>query len=121
MIEDIDLSVIQDETIRKQIRQLLNLVEKLWADVRALQEENQTLRDEINHLKGEQGKPNVKANKTASVGTSKHSSEIERKQKRKRHQSGKKGEIKIDRKEVVKVRAEELPAAAQFKGPTWLK
>jgi hypothetical protein len=116
MIEEIELSAIQDETMRKQMRQLLNLVEKLSADLRALQEENQALRDEINHLKGEQGKPNIKANRTASVETSKHSSETERKQKRKRHQSSKKAEIEINRKEVVKVRAEELPADAQFKG-----
>lgn len=116
MIEEIDLSAIQDESVLKQIRQLLNLVEKLSADLRALQEENQALRDEINHLKGEQGKPNIKANKTASAGTSEHSSETERKQKRKRHKTNKKAEIKIDRKEVVKVRAEELPADAQFKG-----
>ena len=74
MIEDIDLSAIQDEAIRKQIGQLLNLLEKLWAQLRALQEENQLLRDENNQLKGEQGKPNIKASKTASEGTSKHSS-----------------------------------------------
>jgi hypothetical protein len=116
MIEDIDMSAIQDETVRKQIRQLLNLVEKLSAELHALQEENQTLRDEINHLKGEQGKPKTKADKTVSLGMSKHSSETERKNKRDRHQTSKKGKIKIDRKEDVKVRAEELPADAQFKG-----
>jgi regulator of replication initiation timing len=116
MLEDIDLSAIEDETIRKQIRQLLNLVEKLSADLRALREENQALRDENNHLKGEQGKPKIKANQTASKETSKHSSETERKQKRKRHPSSKKGEIKISRQEVVKVRAEELPVDARFKG-----
>ena len=116
MIADIDLSVIQDEAVRKQIRQLLNLVEKQAAELRALQEENQTLRDEINHIKGEQGKPNIKANKKKSTETSNHSSETERKQSRKRHGSSKKDKIKIDRKEVVKVRAEELPSDAQFKG-----
>ena len=68
MLEGLDLSAIQDETLLKQVRQLLNLVEKQVANLRALQEENQLLRDEINHLKGEQGKPNVKANKTAPVG-----------------------------------------------------
>jgi regulator of replication initiation timing len=116
MLEDIALNAIQDEGIRKQIRQLLNLLEKQAADLRALQEENQRLRDENNHLKGEQGKPNVKANQTASTETSKHSSETERKQKRKRHASSKKAEIKPNRQEVVKVRAEELPGDAQFKG-----
>jgi cell division protein FtsB len=116
MIAEIDLSVIQDEAVRKQIRQLLNLVEKQAADLRALREENQALRDEINHLKGEQGKPDTKANKKKSAETTDHSSEVERKQSRKRHRSSKKDEIKIDRKEVAKVRVEDLPADAQFKG-----
>ncbi len=116
MIEDIDLSTIQDETVRKQIRQLLNLLEKQWTQLRALQEENQLLRDEISELKGEQGKPSVKASKTPVTKTSQHSSETERKKKRDRHSSSKKDKITVDRKEVVKVRAEELPADAQFKG-----
>jgi len=116
MIEDIDLSAIQSETVGKQIRELLNLVEKQAAELRVLQEENQALRDEINHLKGEQGKPNMKGNKAVSVKTSKHSSETERKRKRKRHSTSKKGELKISRKEVVKVQGEELPEDAQFKG-----
>jgi regulator of replication initiation timing len=116
MIEDFDLSAIPSEAIRKQIRQLLNLLEKLWTQVRALQEENQTLRDEIDHLKGEQGKPNVKASKPAEAETSQHSSETERKKKRDRHQTSKKDKITVNRKEVVRVRKEELPADAQFKG-----
>ena len=75
----------------------------------------QALRDEINHLKGEQGKPKVKANKQPAE-TSKHSSEKERKKSRARHKSSKKAEIKIDREEVVKVKQEELPPDAKFKG-----
>jgi regulator of replication initiation timing len=54
-------------------------------DLQKMREENQILRDEINHLKGEQGKPDVKANKEKSVETTDHSSESERKQPRKRH------------------------------------
>jgi hypothetical protein len=57
MLEDIELNAIQDENVRQLIRRLLNLIEKLSADVRDLQAENQALRDEINQLKGEQGKP----------------------------------------------------------------
>ena len=116
MLEDIDLNAIPSEIVRKQVGQLLNLVEKLSTDLRALREENQTLRDEISHLKGEQGKPDTKANKEKSAETTDHSSETERKQPRKRHGSGKKDQIKVDRKEVAKVRVEDLPADAQFKG-----
>lgn len=116
MIAAIDLSAVQDKSTREQVGELLNLVEKLSTDLRVLREENQTLRDEINRLKGEQGKPDTKSNKKRSEETTNHSSETERKQSRKRHGSSKKGEIKIDRKEVAKVRVEELPADAEFKG-----
>ena len=116
MIAEMNLSAIQDETIREQMRELLNLVEKLSTNLRVLGEENQALRNEINRLKGEQGKPDTKSNKKKSEETTDRSSETERKQKRKRHTSSKKGEMKINRQEVVKVRAEELPADAQFKG-----
>jgi len=116
MLAEIDLNAIQDESLRKQLRQLLNLLERQSAELRSLKEENQALRDEINQLKGEQGKPNIKANKVKMAEASKHSSETERKVSRKRHPSSKKAGIEINRKEVVKVRAEELPADAQFKG-----
>jgi regulator of replication initiation timing len=116
MLADIDLNAISNEIVRQQVRQLLNLIEKLSAELRALREENQKLRDENNHLKGEQGKPDTKANKEKIAETSKHSSETERKQPRKRQKSSKKGKIKIDRQEVVKVRKSDLPADAEFKG-----
>lgn len=116
MLEDIDLSAIQDENARQLIRRLLNLTEKLSADLRDLQAENQALRDEISYLKGEQGKPKVKANMPQPDGNSKHSSEKERKKTRPRHKASKKAEVKVDREEVVKVKPEELPPDAKFKG-----
>ena len=72
------MKAILDEVAWKQVWQLLNLVEKLSMDLRALREENQSLRDEINHLNGEQGKPDTKANKEKPAETSDHSSENER-------------------------------------------
>jgi hypothetical protein len=115
MLEGIELSAIQDENARQLIRGLLNLIEELSADLRDSQAEVQVLRDEINHLKGEQGKPKVKANKRP-VTSSKHSSEKERKESRPRYKSSKKAEIKIDREEVVKIKPEEMPPDAKFKG-----
>jgi regulator of replication initiation timing len=67
MLEDIELSAIQDENARQLIRRLLNLIEKLSADLRDLQAENKILRYENIHFKGEQGKPNAKANKPQSA------------------------------------------------------
>ena len=67
MLEDIDLTGIQDENARQLIVRLLNLIEDLSADLRDAQVENQRLRDEVNRLKGEQGKPNIKANTPTPV------------------------------------------------------
>jgi hypothetical protein len=39
------------------------MIEQLSAEVCELRIEDQRLRDESNHLKGEQGKPNIKGNK----------------------------------------------------------
>jgi len=116
MLEGIELNAIHEENARQLIRRLLNLIEKLSADLRDLQAEIQALRDENNHLKGEQGKPKVKANKAQPAEASQHSSEKERKETRPRHKASKKAEIKIDHEEVVKVKQEELPSDAKFKG-----
>jgi hypothetical protein len=116
MLEGIELSAIQDENAWQLIRRLLNLIEKLSADLCDLQTEIQALRDENNRFKGEQGKPKVKANKLRAAEKSKHSSEQERKKVCPRHKSSKKAEIKVDREEVVKVKQEELPPDATFKG-----
>jgi len=115
MLDNLDLNAIQDEKARELIRQLLNLVEKLSADLREAQIEIQRLRDEVNRLKGEQGKPNSKGN-TPKPPPSNHSSEKERQQSRKRHRSSKNAEIQIDRKQEVKVDPTILPKDAKFKG-----
>ena len=61
MLEDIDLSNIQDENARQLIVRLMNLIEAVTSDLREAQAEIQRLRDENNRLKGEQGKPKIKA------------------------------------------------------------
>ena len=62
MLADLDVSSITDERVRELVRQLLNLLEDVRADLRAAQAENQRLHDEIHRLKGEQGVSMIKAN-----------------------------------------------------------
>jgi len=115
MLGKLELNAIQDENARELIGQLLNMVEKLSADLRDAQIENQRLRDENNRLKGEQGKPKIKGNTPKSPPTN-HSSENERHQSRQRHKRSKKAEIQIDREQVVEVDPTVLPKDAEFKG-----
>jgi hypothetical protein len=115
MLDEIDLSSIQEENARQLVIRLLNLIEALSADLRDAQAEIQRLRDEVNRLKGEQGKPNIKAN-TPKPPRSDYSSEKERRQRRPRKKRSKKGVVRIDREQVLKVERSSLPADAEFKG-----
>jgi hypothetical protein len=115
MLDDIDLDEIQEENARQLVWRLLNLIEDLSADLRDAQIENQGLRDEVNRLKGEQGKPNIKANR-AKPARSDYSSEKERRKSRPRKKRNKKAAIRIDREQVLKVEPSSLPADAEFKG-----
>ena len=115
LLDNLDLNAIQDENARELIRQLLNLVEKLSADLRDAQVEIQRLRDEVNRLKGEQGKPKIKGD-TPKSPPSNYASEKERHQSRHRHKKSKKAEIQIDREQVIEVDPSVLPKDAKFKG-----
>lgn len=112
MLSDFDPTQIQETGARQAIIKLLNLVEELKRENTALREEVQQLRDENNHLKGEQGKPSVKAGPKPS----KHSSETERRQPKAWRKGRKIAQIKIDREEVLVVDRSRLPADATFKG-----
>ncbi len=87
MLDDLDLTSITDEGTRELVVRLLNLIETLAADLRATQGENQRLRDEINRLKGEQGKPSVKPGTKPTAMD--HSSEPERRQSKPREKGRK--------------------------------
>lgn len=99
---------------RETIVLLLNLVEKFKQESDVLKKKVQDLQDEVNRLKGEDGKPDIKANKNS--GNSDHSSETERKQPKKRRRRHKKKNIKIDREEKLSVDQSILPEDAEFKG-----
>jgi hypothetical protein len=116
MLEELELSGIQDEGARQLITRLLNLVESLSADLAAAQQENQRLRDEIARLKGEQGKPDVKPNAGTSSSSKNYSSEGERKKPAQRAKRSKNLEIHIDREQMVEVNRADLPEDAVFKG-----
>jgi cell division septum initiation protein DivIVA len=115
MLEDLDWHSIADERARELVRQLLNLLEDVRADLRAAQEENQRLRDEIKRLKGEQGRPTSKANRPP-LSSRDHSSEQERRKPQGWSNGSKTPHIPIDREQVVAVDPPCLPPDAAFKG-----
>jgi hypothetical protein len=110
----IDLSQIKDPLARQGMVLLMNLVEEQGAEIQRLRAENQQLRDEIKRLKGEQGKPDIKANKQKDSPV--HSSEKERRQPEAWEKGKKVPEIQINRTKVLEVNKSELPGDAEFKG-----
>ena len=116
---NINLKGITDAKVKETILYLFNLIEELSTTNRELQQEIQQLGDENNRLKGEQGKPKIKANKKEMVEPEDISSEKERHKgdrRPKRQRATKKDKIKIDRIELCEVDKELLPADAEFKG-----
>lgn len=115
MLEDLDLSRIEDPYARECIVRLLNLVEEVTAALRQSQAEVQRLRDEIARLKGEKGKPTIKGN-GPQPPSGDYSSERERHVPKTWAKGGKKDRIHIDREQVLIVDPESLPPDAKFKG-----
>jgi hypothetical protein len=115
MLEDLDLHSIADDRARALVRQLLNLLEDVTADLRVAQAEIQRLRDELNRLKGEQGQPTIKAN-TPPPPPKDHSSEQERRTPKAWAKGRKTDRIPIDREQAVQVDPDRLPPDAVFKG-----
>src|SRR5258708_21806658 len=112
MIEEFDLKTIEDERVRQVVIELMNLVETLLERLVEKDEVIQEVRDEINRLKGEQGKPKITAKKKAPD----LSSEKERRQSKPRNSHNKQDQIQIDREVVLKIDREHLPDDAVFKG-----
>jgi len=106
---DINLDHI-NESVKETVLTLLNMIEKLAKENADLHQQVQHLNDEINRLKGEQGKPTIKPNKDIS-------SEKERKKEKKVHKKRHKNRnIKINRTEICELDKRQLPADAEFKG-----
>jgi hypothetical protein len=116
MLAGFDPETIQDlEGARTAIRALLNLVEELQAENQALRKEVAELRDEVNRLKGEQGRPQIKPDKKKGQGTD-HSSEEERRRPKSWRKGPKNDQIRIDREERLSVDKGQMPADVEFKG-----
>jgi len=114
-ILDIDLSKLScDESTRLVIQQLLNYIEYQHKETLSLKHENQQLKDEINRLKGEQGKPDISPN-TKHQGTN-ISSEVYSREKKKWKKRAKKSIIKVDNHLHCPLEKEGLPPDLQFKG-----
>jgi hypothetical protein len=115
MLPGFDPNQIKDlDQAREAIGLLLNLVEELKQENMILREQVQELRDEVNRLKGEQGKPPIKPGKPGGGGD--HSSEQERHRPKKRRRRRKAQQIRIDREEKLQIERSELPEDAEFKG-----
>ncbi len=107
---------IGDPTLRTMMSDVFNLFEDMMADNAALRQERQRLRDEVNRLKGEQGKPEIRP-------TRKTPSKLSSEQERKHAEREAEGEVsregfKLDTPSVEKLKEHRIPAAVldQFTG-----
>ena len=97
--------------VKALILKLLNVIEAQTQLTGDLQNENQSLKDEINRLKGEKGKPKFPPDKAEKKKDTTNGDK-----KKKWHKSAKKQRIKIDRTEYRKVDKNTLPPDAEHKG-----
>jgi cell division protein FtsB len=102
-----DIERIEDPNTRRLVSVLLNLIEEVVSENATLRQENQALKDEINRLKGEQGKPNI----TPNTKKGDHfSCEQERRQAERLEDDGAPREgFKLDRPSLEKLKEHRIP------------
>lgn len=110
-IETMDFN--NHDYIRYLFNLLLNVTESQSKTIDDLIKENQSLKDEVNRLKGEKGKPKISPNVPEKEKET-QSPNIET--KKNWHKTAKKPIIKIDRTEYKYVDKTILPPDAEFKG-----
>lgn len=103
------------------IERLLNLVQSLASKNAELTKTVQQLKDEINRLKGEQGKPEFKAlTKDGDISSEQERKKAEERQSKSknepRNREPKQSKIKIDRYVTCPVDKKEIPKDVVFKG-----
>jgi len=127
---DQETALVESVFEQSIVKKLLNIIERLAGENDTLKTNLQNLSDEINRLKGEQGKPDIKANKKKDGNIS---SEAERKEaeanakkengesgdnsegKKKRQREPKLPKIKIDREQICPLDKAGLPDDLVFK------
>jgi hypothetical protein len=97
---------IEDRETKKIVSVLYNLVEDVVLDNTNLLKENQSLKDEVNRLKGEQGKPDIKANKKKDGNIS---SEKERKDAEAEEDEINREGFKLDKSSLEKLKENGIP------------
>ncbi len=100
-------------SIRITLQHLLNLQEALYKENVSLKSQIQQLKDEINRLKGQKGKPNIKANSSDKNNKPDKHKFIQPKKKWKKR--SKLDKVKIDDTKTVKYEGA-LPLDAEHKG-----
>ena len=81
-------------------------MEKVLSDNTSLLEKNQALKDEVNRLKGEQGKPEIKANKKEDGDIS---SEKERKEAEGKEDENNREGFKLSKSSLEKLKENQIP------------
>jgi len=101
------LTQIEDKEQKEAIASLLNMLEILVSENDDFKNENQSLKDEINRLKGEQGKPDIKANKKkdGDVSSEKDRREAEETEADKAKKEG----FKLNKSSLEKLKEQRLP------------
>ncbi len=101
-----NIKQIGDNNSKKVVSVLYNLIENLVSENTILISENQALKDEINKLKGEQGKPDIKPNKKNNGNIS---SEEERKKAEASEDEINREGFKIDKPSLEKLKENRIP------------
>lgn len=109
----IDFDSLPDKGIQDKIMLLINIVEQLALENQDLKETVRLLKDEINRLKGEQGRPTIRPKKqtgdVSSESERQKGSLTERPERKKRN-------IVVHQEKICPVDKENLPDDAVFKG-----
>ena len=102
-----DIDKIEDSATKKVVVVLLNLLEELVSENARLRQEIQVLNDEINRLKGEQGKPEIKANikKDGNISSEQERKSAEQLDNKQLNQEG----FKLNKESLEKLKEQRLP------------